>query len=398
MAATTITAPNLENFFVTEENRIAPQLLQRNMHKSIWNLGKIKKVAFPQGMGDVIRRLTYERSLPANNPTWTNVLHNDGTGNNCPPQAQLVEFAQTLREWGLQQTALESPDICVNDTRTTFEIASQMKAIYTVLEENSAYVWENRSRDEYIRIAQHKMVAAAGLPEDTAAFPAIVPTSGLTQGILDRIYGFKSREAHMRGALGQDRGSPVYGLITDQETSDSIIQQNTKILSDFRESSRVDELLQAMGINRSYRGYFHMVDNFLPRYNFVDGAFVRVQPYDPLVATTKGNMADLSLDYLNADFTASIVFNSEVYHCSVPNVITSAGNAKFEPQNYWGEWKWKNIPDREKNPDGNYGYFRGVYMTGSEPVFPMYGWVIMHKRCESPLFGIDCDQNDLYAA
>lgn len=393
---TTINAPNLENFMVVEEGRIAPKLLQRNMHKSIWTSGKIQKVPFPTGMGDIIRDLTYERSLPQTGPNWTPVRHNDGGGNNCPPQASLVEFAQTLREWGLEQTALESPDICVNDTRTTFEVAQQMAAIYTVLEENSRYVWEVRMRSEYARICEHKMIAAPGLPEDKADFPAIVPTSGLTQGILDRIYGYKSRDAHMRGALGQDRGSPVYALVTDQETSDQIIHQNTKILSDFRESSRVDELLQAMGINRSLRGYFHIVDNFMPRFNFVNGEFVEVMPYDRDIPTTKGLMADVSLDYLNAEFCMSYVFNTEVFNCAVPNVITSVGRAKFDPQNYWGEWKFNNIKHRETNPDGNYGYFRGVFMTGSRPKFPMYGWAIIHKRCESPLFGVPCDSNVLY--
>jgi hypothetical protein len=52
----------------------------------------------------------------------------------------------------------------------------------------------------------------------------------------------------------------------------------------------------------------------------------------------------------------------------------------FNPQNYRGEFKWVNIPDRQTNPDGNVGYFRGVVANGARPIFPQYGYAILHKR------------------
>jgi hypothetical protein len=52
----------------------------------------------------------------------------------------------------------------------------------------------------------------------------------------------------------------------------------------------------------------------------------------------------------------------------------------FNPQNYRGEFKWVNILDRQANPDGNVGYFRGVCASGARPIFPQYGYAILHKR------------------
>jgi hypothetical protein len=39
-----------------------------------------------------------------------------------------------------------------------------------------------------------------------------------------------------------------------------------------------------------------------------------------------------------------------------------------------------NIPDRVLNPDGNYGYFRGVLASGSKPCRPEFGYAIMFQR------------------
>jgi hypothetical protein len=52
----------------------------------------------------------------------------------------------------------------------------------------------------------------------------------------------------------------------------------------------------------------------------------------------------------------------------------------FNAQNYRGEFKWVNILDRAFNPDGNVGYFRGVLASGARPVFPQYGYVVLHTR------------------
>jgi hypothetical protein len=55
-----------------------------------------------------------------------------------------------------------------------------------------------------------------------------------------------------------------------------------------------------------------------------------------------------------------------------------------------GEFKWLNIRDTADNPDGTIGYFRAVLSSGSKPVFPEWGYVIRHARCDSSLGLLSC--------
>ena len=374
----------IEQKLISEAGRIGPDIYRRTLNTSPW-LKLIKQEAWPEGMGDSISVLVYERSLPTTPMAWTTIGQSAGEASGtCLPTPTLVDFAQTTRQFNLQHGAMESPEICVNDLRFAFKRQEQLSNMMAVLSENSAYTWIERYRDEYTRIATHKVIANAALAEGSASFPTTAPTSYLTQGILKKFYQKLIRDGGGMNPLSREQGRPVFGLITDSETSDLIIRNNPAIREDFR-YAKPNELLAPLGVDRSYGGFYHMIDDFGPRWDLVGGVWTRRYPYAGSAAT-KGTKQEISADYENAAYMDSIILHQDVMKSLVPAPISNAGGGtKFDPVSYRGDFRWRNILDKECNPDGTIGFFRGIFASGSKPIHPYYGYVIRHLRCDAAL-------------
>ena len=459
---------NIEQVLINEANRIGPDIYRKTLNTSPW-LKLVKKDSWPDEMGDTVRVLTYERSLPSNTLNWSSISVNgvtstDGsydngtsaiTGNssaNQLPTAQRIEFAQTLRSYNLTHTALESPKLSVNDLRFSLKRKEQLSNIFSILQENTSYAWQDRYRDEYIRIAQTKITAVESgstgkLVEssgDGSTFNTLVPPNlPLTQGMLDRVYMKLIRDGGGNNPMERENARPVFGAIMSSETSRNLIVRNPDIRQDYRYSDSKNTLLAPLGITRSYGGFFHLVDDWLPRHDLitvssvssgntltvgsglipgtidvgdqlsgngialgtyvtaasgtsvtlskaVNGAtgtkiHVRRMPYKA-VATTQGNKFDINPAYETAAYEDTIIFHEEVFSCLVPKPLTSAGSGvNFDAVSYMGDFKWKNIPHATENPDSTIGYFRAVLSAGSKPVRPEWGTVIRAVRSNTAL-------------
>ena len=190
------------------------------------------------------------------------------------------------------------------------------------------------------------------------------------------------RDGAGTNAMGRENGAPVFMLICGAETSESLIRLNADIRQDFR-YAKPNELLAPLGIERSYGGFYHSVDAYPPRFRLVttttNNKLIRTYPFKKNT-TTKGTSYDINSAYEDAGYELSYIFHQDVMRSVVPSPINTANKMGFNPQNYRGEFKWVNILDRQSNPDGNVGYFRGVCASGARPVFPQYGYAILHKR------------------
>jgi hypothetical protein len=367
-------------------------------------LSLFQQEEFPEEMGATVSVLIYERSIPSYPITWTPIGYsadpNTGggsgtTGGTCLPPVETVNFAQTLRQYNLNQMALESPALCVNDLRTAFQRKEQLNSMMNVLTDNTSFAWINRYRDEYSRLAGHQLIASVsgGLPDGLGAgFPLVQPTSTLSDGILQKIYQKEIRNGAGKTALARENGRPVFTLITDSETSANLILQSQAIRQDFRWSKEVEDLLKPLGVERSYRGFFHLIDDLPARWDFVSGAWVRRFPYTNQ-SVTMGQGAFIDPLYEAAAYTDSVIFVRDAMSSMVPRPLTApGGNTKFDPLTYKGEFKWLNIPHAKDNPDGTIGFFRGVFAQGTKSIFPDYAWVVRHIRCDVPLADVTCAQ------
>lgn len=385
---------DINDLLVSESGRISEDIHDRTLHTTVW-IDLVQKGTWPDEMGEQISVLTYERTIPATSPTWQTVTFNDGTGSNCVPTAEQIEFAQTLRNYNLQHTALESPPICVNDLRFTFKRRKQLENCYSILTQNTGWLWQERHRSEYVRLSEHKVICADGFPEGSASFPTTEPTGRLTGDILERFHLRLTRQGAARdgGAVDMVDGRPQFVAIMSPETDKAIIRKDYEIREDFRNTSRAPELLAPLGVSRAYNGFYHLIDDFPPRWNFTGGAWVEVPPL-VLTATTKGSMAVENPAYETAEYEDTIIFLPSVFKTLIPKPITTpGGNTEFDAQKYMGNWKWLNIQDRVENPDKTWGYFRGIFSSGSEPIYPQFGYVLRHKRANVQNVFIDENHN-----
>jgi hypothetical protein len=397
---------DVEQLLIKESGRIGPDIYRRTVDTSPW-LKLVKQDAWPDEMGDSVSVLVYERSLPYKSDgtpkvSWANLSSNPaygtpGTGSgSCAPSAETIEFGQTLRTYNLQQTALNSPDICLNDLRVPLKRKEQLANIMAILTDATSEVWKERYRDEYVRLSDHKVIARPNLEEvSTGAFLGTgaagnSPTSKLTQGILDRIYMKLIRDGAGNNVYDRSNGAPVFLAIMSSEASDDLIRSNADIRQDFRWSDRVNELLAPLGVNRTYRGFHHLVDPYAPRWDLVAGSYVRRYPFIRSAAGTQGYKYDINPAYETAEFEDTILFHQDVFTSLIPKPISGTGAMNFDPHSFRGDFTWRNIPDRDNNPDGAIGFFRAVFGSGSKPVFPQYGYVIRHSRCNNDLNLVGC--------
>ena len=237
----------------------------------------------------------------------------------------------------------------------------------------------------------------SGMPEEDSGNVDFVEAdiSKLTRGILDRIYMQLIRDGGGLNPMGRENGRPVFTMITSAETSGALIRQEgaSGTLSDFRYSTRVNELLAPLGVERSYRGYYHIIDPFPRRYNYTGGGspggstWTEVLPYVEDSAGYQGQQGSenrwvVNPLYETAEYEDTFIYHQDVFESLIPSPLANAGSGvSFDPLTYRGDYKWLNIKDRYENPDGSWGYYRGVLANAAKPIKPQWGYVVRHRRC-----------------
>jgi hypothetical protein len=333
------------------------------------------------------------------------------SGNALPAALTGVTFGQKLRQYSLEWASVDSPDIALEDLRFAVKRREQLSNIMDVLTESTSLVWQDRYRNLYTRavalegnlvypsttangivastsassgdaaVVYNAVLSGAGTAASGTITAANLPQSQLTQGILKRLYMKLIRDGAGTNAMGRENGAPVFMLVCGAETSENLIRLNADIRQDYR-YAKPNELLTPLGIERSYGGFYHSIDPYPPRFAIWDTTndnLIRVYPFRK-ETTTKGTAYNINPAYETAAYEISYIFHQDVYRSVVPSPINTGNKMAFNPQNYRGEFKWVNILDRTNNPDGNVGYFRGVVASGARPVFPQYGYVILHTR------------------
>ena len=377
----------ITDILVRETGRFGPEIYDRTFATTPW-IGLPKKDTFPEGMGEVISNLTYERSAPVTaEPAWTAISVSDGQeGGACLPAATKISIGSTTRTFQLYRRVLEGPDFCVEELRSPFALRKQLDQILAILADYVRLEWEIRHRHEYFRMCETKVVVVSSCPpvESTtmaATYPADCPAAMLTQGILNRYKSKLIRNGAAGSALGRENGGPIFTLICSAETSDRLIFDNADIRQDIR-WGKPSELLAPFGVERSYRGFYHLIDSYPRRFTCGAGAYTEVAAFDT-TAATKGNKAVIRSAYETATYEESFIFDPTVFTCRVPKPITNpASNFRFDPVSYMGDWKLKNILDRVCNPDGTIVYHRGIMAQASEPIHPERGVAFVHLRCD----------------
>jgi len=331
-----------------------------------------------------------------------------------------VSIAKMLKEYTMKRISIESPRISLEDLRFAAHRGEQLKAVTDLLAGSSKHIWENRNRAEFERIAANlvlcentgttiKSTAAVDSGDgDTTAnenfeglslshsSPGVVASAvnienttnatettnasealaNISNGILDKVYYNLIRKGAGTGAYGRENGRPVFGLVCSSEASYQL-QTEAGFRDDVRyNNAKVSDLIAPLGIEKSFRGFYHLIDDMAPRFSIADtGVTSPISPY-----TLDAGVVTMNGSYDTADYEAAYIIHPDVYHSLIPAPFSVGAGIKFDPLTYSGDFKWTNILNAADNPDGTVGYFRGVLASASKPIKTDFGYVLLFKR------------------
>lgn len=395
----------LANFMQEEAHRLAGDI-DRKITKFSPYLSQVPKKAWPDRMGHTITNVVWDRSFAATENAWEDIVSADGNNNVCLPQADLVEFTQTTYNTNLATKAVKSPQFCIDDLKVKWKAVEQMGNITRILGDVVKKYESERARQQYQSRCNQKVVADASLTTTDfasvitdgsdggivgdAKFADSTAVSIATHGILDYFHSFLDREGAGEWAAAQDGGGYIYKLVTSAEHSQWLRKEDAAVRTDFRESSQSDVLLKGLGITQTYNGYAHIIDP-VPRRFKRNAALVLNNGWEEVPAyIDAGNGSWVqNPEYRTAPYEDLVIYHSAVMDCMVPTPESTIGKAKFQAQNYRGDFRFLNILHEDDNPLGNIGRFYGRITNGFKTRHPEYGITIRHQRAPLELDLVD---------
>lgn len=407
----------IDTILTQEANRIGQDIHRRTLHVSPW-MDLIKQTSFPDGMGYTLGTLIYDRALPtttANGSTlgnsWIDVGGSEatslatastldqiligakdtniGAGSNAANGKSFISFGRQLKQYSLKRATVESPKINVEDLRFAAYRTEQLRAVMDALTDATRYSWEERYRDEYDRICGNYVICEAtgttivstgkeGNQSSDIDFGAAdaTPSANVSNKILDSIYFRLVRAGAGTNAYGRENARPVFALVCSSEASYAL-QTEAGFRDDVRyNNAKVSELIAPLGVEKSFRGFYHLIDDLAPRFtDDGDGNLTRVQPY-----TASSGIITPNASYETAPIEAAYILHQDVMESQIPEPISGANGLTFDPVNYRGKFNWKNIASVDLNPDGTIGFFRGVLASATKPIKTEFGFVVLFAR------------------
>lgn len=410
-----------------EANRIGSDVHQRMLHTSPW-IDLIKKSSFPDGMGYQLTTLIYDRSLPTTDVggdsvgvNWNSVGTTDSGGNvfdtslldqplddaansvqgpngSGSDQRNYINFSKSLKKYSIERAIIESPRINVDDLRYAAHRQEQLRAVIDSLAESTRHSWAERYRDEYDRLCDNTVICRQDQASEFLASNENVTTDALgadggdldggsatkvkddiSNAVLDKIYFQMIRKGATNEAYGRENGRPVFALVCSSEASNTLMKEG-EFRNDVRyNNARVGELIAPLGVEKSWRGFYHLIDDLAPRYKDGSaGAITRVEPY-----TVTDGITTVNSEYDSAAYEVAYVLHPSVFEAQIPAPFGGSNGMSFSPVDYSGEFKWTNILSEATNPDGTIGFFRGILAAASKPIKTELGYAIIYKRGEA---------------
>ena len=337
---------------------------------------------------------------------------NGGTpAGNTTDRRNFVNFTKAIKQYNIKRCIIESPRINVDDLRYAAHRQEQLRAVMDSLAESTRWSWENRYRSEFDRLSDNVVACSAssvfetghegtqlqdlvdaqliGTVSDVGAGVSDDTAGGITRNISNKVLDKVRNQLIRRGggadAYGRENGAPVFALVLSSEASYNLMTESSEIRQDIRyNSAKVSDLIAPLGVEQSFRGFYHLIDDLTPRYAVASGAAEGqsqgntldiVQPFKVVNGRTIENP-----DYEDAPFEAAFVLHPQVLESQIPNPFSGSNGITFDPVSYTGDYKWRNIPSEHINPDGTIGFFRGILSSASKPIKTEMGYTIVFKR------------------
>jgi hypothetical protein len=405
--ATTVIPDNcaaVTNALLAESGRFGPGIFQRAARKRpIIRLMSKTRGAWMDGMGVTVSAVTFERMQPDTYAgVWANIAPSDGDSvNACLPPTDTASFGQTTRTYTPQHMAINTDHFCIRDIQFDWQYAEMLTKITKGFSDVSEWVWASRYTSEYVRLAGHQIVLQNAGPVDGAGagYPAVVPTSVLSQGFLNDVYLDLYREGgDLMSGLDEATNEPVFTIIAGAQVLKGILQNNIDIRDDNRyaymgtKDNPMTPLIPGMPTKRrNYGGFVYEIDPYPRKFTFANGVFTEIRPFVSS-STTKGIKWEQNPAYKAAPIIETIVWHEQNYQSLAVNTVSNpAPGWNFNANNWMGEFSPRNILHETCNPDGTILFWRALFADASKPVNPAVGWAILSLDCPANLDLKDCN-------
>lgn len=384
----------LNNYFASDASRLQDMVYQIQRETGRVS-ALIEKDIYPDGIGFNPISLLVNRSNSTGGSGWVTITQENGTSNNCYQDPSTTSPSLTERAYQLQMQLKQSYRVCFEDARKGYLFKKQVEAFKENFAEEIVDVWEDQDKAMYALNAQHKIIANKSLSEDPNIFLPTPPTTRLTQDILDQLYTRLMQDGAGREAYAQSNGQPLITAVMSMEQSRNVIRQDPSVRQDFRFAEMGEgkgaTLLKSWGMDKSYAGFMHCIDNRMPRWNLVGGTWVQVPYYtDNNPDTIPGaNAAQVNPAYINAPYEDVYLWHPKVVRRLVPKPLGSVGaDTQGEAVNWNGTIIWANERNLDKNSEAynplmNWGRWYAPLQAAWEPVKVQYGYIIRCQRCFS---------------
>jgi len=414
----------LNQVFSEEAERIDKDVHSYLLHTSPW-IDLSSRGEFESGAGYRMNSLIYDRSLPQSDSVTPGTYDQLGVNfvemspsalasvnkdagvlagshvdtNGATYKAARIDFTKKLREYSLKKATYFGPFLNLEDLKFTSQLQEQVSQMVEILGDSTKWVMENRFRDEYDRISDTVVACRtsgttittgkSGTPTggisatgvlDLDADTTLIPTANISNRVLDMVQIRLRIGGANRNAWGMENGQAIHALILSSEASYRLTTESGYRDDVRNNGSRVDELLQPLGVSKSFRGFYHIADDLAPRYTYVDSGsndyFSRVQPY-----AFSSSVLIPNASYLTAQYEAAYVLHKDACKHLIPSPNINAGSGvTFDPRDYTGKYDWLNIKDININPFGTIGRFGGTFATATKGLKVDYGVRIIFDR------------------
>lgn len=395
--ATALTCSAANDLLARNDVMFGPWLHEAVRETDIWNLeGWIKTAPFPEGSGYTHRSIMIEGMTTGSAEDDWAAISASASGVINPLSAPTIgdlTWGQNYFNWAPKYKAYKTPCIALDDLRFDSDVTAQLTATVDQLSQLTAEWNGNRARYEAARLmpqisarpgfGPNGVVGVTDTTTDVNKAGVVFPTSVLTQSILDEEYEYLlamgAGQASSRANV--EDGMPVLTLVTSRATSDNLIKASGTI-DNFRWGNP-GELLKPLGVRRVYRGFAHVTDVELPRYDVVGQTLVRRLKWS-MTSADSGSQRTLNSAWLTAGLELNYILPRDAYTRRVINPFErEIAGASFmdRPEYYNANFYWHNQRDNSTNVLGKIGRWVGISANASEPVYPKRGMTVLSKRC-----------------
>ena len=388
---------------------------RKALNRSVW-MNAVPKGVYPLGKGLTQTTFTIENSMPTNDElAWqnlnagntsnssSNAYLEQATGGFCDPQWNDVEWGYSEQTYSPERVAVRGPQICQSNLKYQYNVDVFMRAYLEEITKHSKRILENKIQNEYMKKARKVTISGGSGSEalndvdtdtDEISAATLADTVALLPGHLDqlaiKLIESGATEGDSNGWIELGANGPVFPLIIGMEASNLLLKADDNVRTDYRESSKSNELLARIGADRVTGNFRHIVVTNPARFkrNAGDTGYDRVSEH-AAGSPTKGTST-----VLNPSYTAKSGSGAGIYEAAialVPSVMKqlvvpsqTPGGLAFSPENYSGDWQF--ITGDYKNADGCadplevYGRHYGQYEMAFEPVFGDHGATLLFKR------------------